>query len=185
MSNSEASAIKRCMEALQSNESSAIDTIHHSISEFPNSYVLYFLLGSELAEKDNYSNAKAAFQKALQLHSDFSIARIQLAMLEITNGEFSQLAQILEPLYTSDSEDAYHFFSKAIISVCNDKISEAEDFVVTGIQLNLDNPALNQNMMKMLDIVKSDDDSMTTEQNDSNEESIQSALLDIYNTRVQ
>ncbi len=189
MFNSEESAIQNCIEAVNTNDSSPIILINKSITQFPSSYALQFLLGSELAEQNNFVEAKSAFLSALKFNNEFGIARIQLAMLYITNGEFDPINELLEPLYSSSDQDAYHFFAKAIMCVCSDDIENATNFVNSGVTINKSNPALSDNMLRMLSIISDNDETSTpnlkkvTSVSGENE-SIQSALLDIYNKQA-
>ena len=185
MNNSEELVIRHCIEALQENSLSAITLLNESITQYENSYVLHFLLGSELAEQGEYEEARREIKRSIQLNEDFKVARIQLAILDITHDEISQVEDILFPLTNAPEEGAYNLFAKAIICICYDDIYHAEKLIHAGVELNSDNLSLNTNMLTMLKLIRREDetaDSSQTEppQTDSDKESIQSALLDIY-----
>jgi tetratricopeptide (TPR) repeat protein len=112
----------------------------------------HFLLGAEYAEISLYERAITHMEMALQLDPGFMIARLQLGLLVLSCGEGARAEAVLQVI--CEPENPLTLFAKGLIHLIHDQFHPALDCFEQGMAQNNDNPALNQNMQRIVDAVK-------------------------------
>lgn len=118
-----------------------------------------FLLGSEYAQIGLVAEAAASFERALEVAPGHALARFQLGLLHLTSGE-PAAAQIawgpLAELPPSHPHAAFlAAFHRGLVHLIKDEFAPAVRELERGIELNLSNAALNGDMRKIVDAVRS------------------------------
>lgn len=111
----------------------------------------YLLLGAEYAEIGLYERAISAMEMALQLDPDLPNARLQLGLLVLSSGDGVKAETILQPLAHITPGDAQTRFASGLIHLIHDEFDAALEQLSLGMVQNTVNPAMNQNMQKIID----------------------------------
>lgn len=111
----------------------------------------YLLLGAEYAEIGLYERAISAMEMALQMDPALPNARLQLGLLVLSSGDGAKAETILRPLAEIVPADAQTRFASGLIHLIHDEFDAALNQLTQGMAQNLDNPAMNQNMQKIVD----------------------------------
>jgi tetratricopeptide (TPR) repeat protein len=117
-----------------------------------------FLLGSEYAQIGLIDDARACLQRALVRAPDYAIARFQLGLLDLTSGVPESALQVWAPLDALDDADPQGDYLRAFLrglqALIRDEFANVVRWLEQGISLNVDNPALNANMQRIVDEVR-------------------------------
>ena len=113
-----------------------------------------FLLGSEYAQVGLMTEALESLERAVALAPENATARFQLGLLHLTSGRPEQAQQVWQPLALMDPSQpqaAYMAaFHKGLTHLIRDEFEDATRCLSEGIALNNDNPALSENMQKVI-----------------------------------
>lgn len=156
-----------------------------------NDYIVWFLLGSELAQQKSYDEALAAYTRSIELEQNFPIARFQLCLLALVVGRQETINQYLPYLIALPEVHYLHHFSKAIELVVKDDGAQAIASLKQGIEINNENEPLNADMHELISQINSQIENGTQSEeleNDSQQAQTQhkissSLLMDIYKQR--
>lgn len=110
-----------------------------------------FILGMHYAQIKMYDSAIGEMEAAIALDPGLTIARLQLGLLWLTNGQARQAMDMLAPLQLLPETDALRYFGQGLTHLAHDQLPEASASLVRGIELNVFNPALNVDMQKFVD----------------------------------
>lgn len=114
----------------------------------------FFLLGSEYAQIGLVDQARENFHRAIDLNTNFSIARFQLGLLYLTNGQPQEALDTWAALSPLGSEHPLENFRLGMQHLVQDEFVACLRHLERGIALNVDNPALNTDMQLVVERVK-------------------------------
>ena len=113
-----------------------------------------FMLGSEYAQVGMKAEALACFERAVDIDPSLAIARFQLGFLHLSEGRAQQAQEVLSGMAAlADQGGQATYLAEMAQGLCHLMVDQFEDcrlHLNQGIALNLDNPALNDNMRKLL-----------------------------------
>lgn len=108
------------------------------------------LLGSLYAQIGMHERAANQMEAMLAMAPDFALGRLQLGVLYLTMGLTQKALESIPPLLQLDDSDAHRAFGEGLEHLCHDRLIEAGEVLQRGIELNKTNPALNDDMNKIL-----------------------------------
>ena len=164
------------------NVHAAIAYFEKAISREDTTAVAHYLLGAEYAQIQKYDAAVAQMGAAIALDPSLNIARFQLGLLWITQGNGANAQLILAPLEEVPADNPLHHFGKGLIYLTQDQFPECVQHLKQGIELNTENLPLNNDMQRILDeIAKMDAHSTAVEtQKEAEESDAQHIFLSAY-----
>ncbi len=117
-----------------------------------------FLLGSEYAQIGLMDDAKQCMARAIERAPDFAIGRFQLGLLCLTSGAAADAEAIWAPLahLPANHPQAGYLgaFHRGLLHLIRDEFDGVVEQLTLGIGLNLENPALNVDMQRVVDEVR-------------------------------
>jgi len=114
----------------------------------------HFLLGSEYAQIGLMDQSRLHLQRAIDLNPGFAIARFQLGLLHLTNGQPQEALDIWAPLTALGGDHPLEIFRLGMQHLVRDEFADCIQCLERGIALNAENPALNANMQLVIERVK-------------------------------
>lgn len=139
------------MAASHANDSAqAIECFTKAIEARPTAGLPHFLLGSEFAAQGNVDQAEAALANATLLAPDLHIARYQLGLLQFSSGRAAVALFTWRPLLALPAVDPLPHFVEGYASLAQDRFEEALAHFREGILLNKTNPALSEDIEKVV-----------------------------------
>ena len=127
--------------------SSQIDTL---LVRHPGDARLHFLQGSLLAGAQDYSAARAAMRRAVELAPDYAIARFQLGLLLLTSGDARGAEETWAPLEKLPPAHALRLFSSGLRHLARDEWDACLRDLEDGIVRNSENAPLNRDMQMVM-----------------------------------
>jgi len=141
--------------AIQANQQQqagqALAYLKEATSRMDATAAAHYLLGAEYAHLRLYDRAVAEFESAIAIDPSLAIARFQLGLLLMTCGEADLALDVMAPLEQVVAKDALALFAQGLRHLMHDEFAQATACLIEGMQLNLDNPALNADMQKIVD----------------------------------
>lgn len=111
---------------------------------------LRYLRAADYAQQGLYSEAEAEFISVLEMNPSLHTARFQLGLLQLTCGKPDQARDTWAPLHqASVSPDLQHFVGGLKALICDDFVASI-NLLQAGIDLNISNPALNNDMAMVI-----------------------------------
>ena len=144
------------------------------------------LLAANYAEVHDYQNAKNCYMNALEIDPAFHIARFQLGLLQLCLAEFEASKNTWSQFDQLSDADPLRMFVAGIQSLMQDQFSDALTLLEKGITHNLYNQELNQDMLAMIERIKTIESTMQSDSvkddvgSHGSEESIQHFLVSSY-----
>lgn len=139
------------LKAMESgNHDSAIIYLKRSIELSPNNAQAHYLLSAEYAEIGMYERAAEGMTKALELNPSMGTARFQLGLLHITSGNKDQAAMVWEQLSELGETHPLYLFKEGLLKLSEDQFEESLKLLKEGISQNNINPALNNDMERIV-----------------------------------
>ncbi|RPI06952.1 MAG: tetratricopeptide repeat protein [Ignavibacteriae bacterium] len=129
------------------------------LEDYPFSYYAHYLLGVLHKESNNLLESIHHYRRAIELNPDYPYARIDLGLLEVNQGKFTDAAQELQTALTliGDKnmvvEKATIYYGLSAISANNGDMNKALDYVEQSLQLNPRYDAarnLRSNLLKVI-----------------------------------
>lgn len=114
----------------------------------------HLLLGAGYAQLQMYDRAVTEMESALALDPSLAIARFQLGLLLLTCGDALRALDTLKPLAELGEAHALAQFGAGLIHLIGDEFGPSIACLHKGIALNTDNPALNQDMLKIIEKIE-------------------------------
>ncbi|NHZ89929.1 hypothetical protein F2P45_13035 [Massilia sp. CCM 8733] len=133
------------------NDGAAIVYFKEAASRPDASGTTHFLLGAHYAQIQMYDRAVGEMESALALEPGLSIARFQLGLLWLTNGDAERAVTVLSPLQELPDSDPLRVFGHGLILLAQNQLPEASAALAKGIELNNTNLALNKDMQMFID----------------------------------
>ena len=133
------------------NRGGALAYLKEAVSRFDASASAHYLLGAEYAQIQMHDRAIAEMETAVAIDPALATARLQLGLLLLGTGAAQRALDILQPLSTLDANNALRYFGNGLIHLIREELNNATASLQQGIALNIDNPALNSDMQRIID----------------------------------
>ncbi len=144
-------ALRQAMEATAGSQIEAANQyLQQAMRLQPGSATPYFLLGANHAQSGLNDQAEAAFIACLSRAPDFSIARFQLGLLQLTNNRAITAHATWEPLLALADDHYLKLFVQGFLAILHADKGAAQDFIRRGIAHNGEIPPLNRDMQGVL-----------------------------------
>lgn len=129
----------------------AIGYLKRAQDQTPEDGRVLYLLASLHAELGMYERAIEEMEQATKLAPEIETAHFQLGLLYISLSKVDEAVQAWSKLKTLDEDHYLRLFSDGIeVLVLEDDFKSCIDKLKQGIQNNHENPALNNDMNKMI-----------------------------------
>ncbi|MFL6712461.1 MAG: tetratricopeptide repeat protein [Sulfurifustis sp.] len=128
----------------------AITLLKRALAIAPDDARLHYLLGAEHAQIGLYDRAAEEMQNAVHLDPKLETAHFQLGLLHVTSGRVEQAAEAWKPLDKLGPDHPLYLFKTGLLHLSKDEFSECERNLRRGIGANKANPALNNDMQRIL-----------------------------------
>lgn len=134
----------------QGNSEAALMYLKRAIQEYDAPHA-HYLLGAEYAQLGMMDRAAEAMQAAVEREPSLYIAHFQLGLLHLTSGNPAQAEQSWAALDVLGEQHALYQFKTGLLHMVQDQFSDALHWLRQGLASNQDNPALNQDMQRVID----------------------------------
>jgi tetratricopeptide (TPR) repeat protein len=135
-------------------ESTELLRLRAAVTREPGNAELRYLLGAELAQRREYSEAVAQMRTALDIDPKLHFARLQLGLLYLTMSKPQESLATWAPLEDLDESAALKAFKRGLEALIRDDFSACIGFLQRGIALNQQNAPLNYDMTALIDKVR-------------------------------
>jgi tetratricopeptide (TPR) repeat protein len=135
-------------------ESPELLRLRAAIVRDPGNAELRYLLGAELAQRREYTEAVAQMRSALDIDPKLHFARLQLGLLYLTMSQPDDSLAIWAPLEELEETAALKAFKRGLEALIRDDFSACIGFLQKGISLNTQNAPLNHDMSQLIDKVR-------------------------------
>jgi len=132
-------------------ERGALASVERLVEAYPGDARLHFLHGSLLAAAGAYRSARDAIARAVAAAPDFAIARFQLGFLAFTSGDAAEASAVWQPLLAEAEDHPLRLFVEGLEKLAADAFEESAALLRRGIEANRDNPALNDDMRRLIE----------------------------------
>ena len=124
----------------------AFSLLQHSLATPRPSALAYHLAGAEYAQRGDIANAVLQLERALELAPEQHVARLQLALLWLTQHSPASAAITLQPLLAAPDSTAIGHFARALEAMSRDDALAAISCLDSGIDAGDPNVALLSDM---------------------------------------
>lgn len=124
----------------------AFALLQRSLATPQPSALAHHLAGAEYAQRGDMGNAALHFTRALDAMPGLHIARLQLALLWLTQGSSASAAATLQPLLAASDPTSIGHFARALDAMTRGDAAAAIVALDSGIAAGSDNAALLQDM---------------------------------------
>lgn len=121
-----------------------------AIAREPGNAELHYLLGAELAQRQEYPEAVLQMRTALDIDPKLHFARLQLGLLYLTMSQPDDSLAIWAPLEELEETAALKSFKRGLEALIRDDFSACIGFLQRGINLNKNNATLNEDMSQLI-----------------------------------
>lgn len=128
----------------------AIGYLKRIIELQPSNARALYLLGALHAEIGLYDRAIEEIGRAVQLNIGLPTAHFQLGLLHATAGRVAEAKTAWAPLEKLGENDPLLAFKSGLEHLVNDEFPECVTALKRGLQLNTSNPALSNDMTRIL-----------------------------------
>lgn len=128
----------------------AIDLFSKACAAAPELGTAHFLLASELAQAGRWDEAEAAFANTVLVAPEFSIARYQLGLLQFSSGRAALALVTWQALLTLPDQSPYPHFIRGFAALAHDDFGGALQHFEAGLRCEFDNPALRDDVSKIV-----------------------------------
>ena len=116
----------------------------------PNNADLRHRLGAHYAQMGMYEQAERELYRAVSLNPQAHVARLQLGLLHLTNGDAHRAISTWSALEALADGDAVKSFKRGLEALIRDDFTACSRLLNAGIAQNSVNPALNEDMRLIL-----------------------------------
>ena len=134
----------------QAQNEQAIGYLKRIIELDPGHGKAHYLLGALHAEIGLHDRAIGDIERAINLHIDLPTAHFQLGLLHVTMGRIAEAMTAWKPLEDLRDNDPLLAFKRGLSHLVQDEFHDCVTELKRGIALNTENPALNQDMARIL-----------------------------------
>lgn len=110
-----------------------------------------YLIGAEYAQVGLYDLAIDFMQKALTVNPELRIANFQLGLLFMSTDRYNEAKETWSIIHSDNENDYLSLFSEGLTSLVDNNSIETKRLLTMGIEKNLENVALNNDMQNVLD----------------------------------
>lgn len=143
--------LQLALNASESNDSgTAIAYLKEAVSRPDATAIAHYILGAEYAQSKLYERAAIEMGRAIEIEPGMAIARLQLGLLWLTAAQVDNALYVLGPLQELDDQDPLCLFGQGLTHLVKDEFDQATACLEAGIAANSVNPALNNDMRKIL-----------------------------------
>jgi tetratricopeptide (TPR) repeat protein len=135
-------------------ESPELQRLRAAISRDPGNAELRYLLGAELAQRQEYPEAVVQIRTALDINPKLHFARLQLGLLYLTMSQPDDSIAVWAPLEELDETAALKAFKRGLEALIRDDFPTCIDYLRQGIDLNKQNATLNDDMTQLIERVR-------------------------------
>jgi tetratricopeptide (TPR) repeat protein len=135
-------------------DSPELQRLRAAIVRDPANAELRYLLGAELAQRQEYTEAVAQMRSALDIDPKLHFARLQLGLLYLTMSKPNDSLAVWAPLEDLDESAALKAFKRGLEALIRDDFPACIGFLQRGIALNKQNAPLNHDMSQLIDLNK-------------------------------
>ena len=128
--------------------------LEQSLEVCPNDPRLHFLKGSWLAGQEDYVAARRSMRHAIDFAPNYSTARFQLGLLELTSGEAIAAQETWGPLHALPQTHYVRLFVTGLCHLIRDEFADAVRCLEEGISLNHENEPMNRDMRMVVDEIR-------------------------------
>lgn len=128
----------------------AISSLKRALVLAPREGRIHYMLGAEHAQIGLYDRAAEEMAQALQFDPKLDTARFQLGLLHITSGRVEQAAAVWKQLDGLGTEHPLFLFKTGLLQLAHGEFTDCAQLLEKGIIRNNANPALNNDMRRML-----------------------------------
>ena len=147
--------IEEGLAASQKGDSALAAQIFDQVVELaPAWYIPHFLLASEYAAAGDLHRAEAFFAQTVLLAPEFHIARYQLGLLQFSSGRPQIALVTLAPLESAPPDQPFSHLLKGFQALAAGRLKDATAHFKNGVLLVRANPALESDILKILDSIK-------------------------------
>ena len=144
-----AEALNRFQAVAETNLESAITLLEKFSRENEDAAVI-FTLGNFYLRDDKLNEARAAFSRALEKHSDFEQARQNLGHVAFLQEQYGDAIEIFQKLISEGKANAEIWLMLGHALVLTDHPVAAENAYRNAMTLQLENPAAKQGLLRAL-----------------------------------
>lgn len=135
-------------------ESAELQRLRAAIVRDPGNAELRYLLGAELAQRQEFTEAAASLRTALAINPQLHFARLQLGMLYLTMSQPHHSLAVWAPLEDLDETAPLKAFKRGLEALIRDDFDACIVHLQRGIDLNKHNATLNEDMSQLIDRVR-------------------------------
>lgn len=146
--------IAAVIDAYKRNPSKGLRELEQSLAAYPADPRLHFLKGSWLAGQEDYAAARRSMRHAIDLAPNYSVARFQLGLLELTSGEAIAAQETWGPLHALPKGNYLRLFVTGLCHLIRDEFADAARHLEEGISLNHENEPMNHDMRMIVDEIR-------------------------------
>jgi tetratricopeptide (TPR) repeat protein len=140
------------LQASQANDTQkSIGILKAAIEQSPDDARMWYMLGTLYTNIGIYDKAAQNMEKALQIDSDYAIARFHLGLLQLMSGD-RNLAEITwSPLDSLGEEHYLTLFKAGLLDIANEDIEQGILLIRQGINKNQVVESLNEDMQTVIE----------------------------------
>jgi Flp pilus assembly protein TadD len=124
------------------------------LNQHPEDPRLHFLKGALLAGNRDYANARVAMRRAVDIAPNYAVARFQLGFLLLTMGEPFAAQEAWGPLHGLPANNYLYLFAKGLCHLIRNEFEDATARLQDGIARNTENPAVNQDIVRIIEQIR-------------------------------
>ncbi|KHK58658.1 hypothetical protein PI87_02610 [Ralstonia sp. A12] len=129
---------------------SAMTLLEAAATRYPANPHVLFLLAAQYMQAKHTDQAEAAYIAVLQVAPDYSIARFQLGLLQMTSGRPATALTTWGPLDLLENRHPLRLFKRAFELLHQNQIADACTLLREGIGQNVENDPLSRDMQMLL-----------------------------------
>jgi Flp pilus assembly protein TadD len=148
------SEIAAMIDAYKRNPSQGLRELEQALAAHPSDARLHFLKGSWLAGQEDYAAARPSMRYAIELAPNYSVARFQLGLLELTSGEAIAAQETWGPLHGLPQGNYLRLFVMGLCHLIRDEFADAVRCLEEGVSLNRENEPVNHDMRMVADEIR-------------------------------
>ncbi|KPJ90014.1 MAG: hypothetical protein AMJ53_15090 [Gammaproteobacteria bacterium SG8_11] len=140
------------LHASQTNDTQkSIGIIKTAIEQSPDDARMWYLLGSLYTDIGLYDKAVQNMEKALEIDSQYAIARFHLGLLQMMSGELDKAEATWQPLNALGEKHYLTLFKAGLLKIVNDEIEQGIALIREGINRNHLVDSLNKDMETVIE----------------------------------
>lgn len=131
-------------------DAEAITLLKRGVAAAPEDGRMHYLLGAMHAQIGMKDRAIEEMRRAVQLAPHMDMAQFQLGLLLLTTGQVEEARQSWQALDRLDAGHPLALFRTGMLELAADHFDASVNALRRGIELNVEYPALNNDMERMI-----------------------------------